>query len=187
MDIAHAPAPPCNAWPTARKAPRLPPCSRAAPRLRRTRHVVIHVVEAMLLMALAGVAVLAIRLSARAHLHRLAARQDRVEPPGPARRRRGGARADLPDARFAGRRAGLPRPDAQGPLRPHGPDRAARAGRRRSFRRCLRLGQGATARSSTISGPSSGSLPTARCRSPQPAASRPRRSRCRPAAPGWKA
>ncbi len=43
---------------------RLPPCSRAAPRLRRTRHVVIHVVEAMLLMALAGVAVLAIRLSA---------------------------------------------------------------------------------------------------------------------------
>ena len=41
---------------------RLPACTRSGAR-RRIRHVVIHVVEAMLLVALVGIALLAFRLS----------------------------------------------------------------------------------------------------------------------------
>ncbi|WP_210208886.1 AsmA-like C-terminal domain-containing protein [Roseiarcus fermentans] len=42
---------------------RLPPCGRTSVRLRRVRHVVIHVLEAMVVVALAAVALVAYRLS----------------------------------------------------------------------------------------------------------------------------
>ncbi len=107
----------------------------------------IHVVEAMVLVALVGVALLAFRLSSGPiylewlHDRIVSGLQERV----------GGAYVVELGPTYVthdslGRRTGLPQPEAQGSRGPHGALGAARPDRRRSVRRVPRRSPGAAAR-----------------------------------------